>query len=113
MDIFPVITMHFSGGADLVLGKNNTYRAFSGEGAICLTIVCGCPLALAPNQAIFGNKAQNNFLVGYDPSSRLVSFKPTSDCGNIPIDDHSVSAASLFQFNINFVLFLFALSLTN
>ncbi|CAH8355378.1 unnamed protein product [Eruca vesicaria subsp. sativa] len=104
MDIFPVITMHFSGGADLVLGKSNTYMAFNGDGAICLTIVCG-------RRAIFGNKAQNNFLVGYDPSSRLVSFKPTSDCGNITIDDHSVSAASLFQFNINFVLFLFVLSL--
>ncbi|KAJ0237230.1 hypothetical protein HA466_0251260 [Hirschfeldia incana] len=68
MDIFPVITMHFSGGADLVLGKNNTYVHY-GE-AICLTIVCD-PLPPNFEEAIFGNKAQNNFLVGYDLSSRL------------------------------------------
>ncbi|CAN7052295.1 unnamed protein product [Brassica oleracea var. botrytis] len=100
MDIFPVITMHFSGGADLVLGKNNTYMDY-GEGAICLIIICG-PAAPNFGEAIFGNIAQNNFLVGYDLSSRLVSFKPT-DCGvtqDIPIDDNSISAASLFQFNI-------------
>ncbi|CAH8309875.1 unnamed protein product [Eruca vesicaria subsp. sativa] len=73
MDIFPVITMHFSGGADLVLGKNNTYMGLNGEGAICLIIVCGGPLA--PNQAIFGNKAHNNFLVGYDLSSRRYCYR--------------------------------------
>ncbi|CAN7003421.1 unnamed protein product, partial [Brassica rapa subsp. trilocularis] len=102
MDIFPVITMHFSGGADLVLGKNNTYMDY-GEGAICLNIICGPPSPTF-GEAIFGNIAQNNFLVGYDLSSRLVSFKPT-DCGvtqDIPIDDNSSSAASLFQFNIKF-----------
>nr|VDD12930.1 unnamed protein product [Brassica oleracea] len=102
MDIFPVITMHFSGGADLVLGKNNTYMDY-GEGAICLIIICG-PAAPNFGEAIFGNIAQNNFLVGYDLSSRLVSFKPT-DCGvtqDIPIDDNSISAASLFQFNIKY-----------
>ncbi|KAJ0234101.1 hypothetical protein HA466_0276430 [Hirschfeldia incana] len=105
MDIFPVITMHFSGGADLVLGKNNTYMD-NGE-AICLIIICG---QLAPNfkEALFGNKAQNNFLVGYDLSSRLVSFKPT-DCG--VTQDIPISAGSLFQFNIKFVLFIFVLSL--
>ena len=111
MDIFPVITMHFSGGADLVLGKNNTYMDY-GEGAICLNIICGPPSPTF-GEAIFGNIAQNNFLVGYDLSSRLVSFKPT-DCGvtqDIPIDDNSSSAASLFQFNIKFVLFIFVLSL--
>ncbi|KAJ4872211.1 Eukaryotic aspartyl protease family protein [Raphanus sativus] len=108
MDIFPVITMHFSGGADLVLGKNNTYMDINGE-AICLIVICGS----TEEEAIFGNKAQNNFLVGYDLFSRLVSFKPT-DCGvtqDIPIDDDSISAASLFQFNIKFVLFIFVLSL--
>ncbi|KAL0744587.1 hypothetical protein Bca4012_086100 [Brassica carinata] len=78
MDIFPVITMHFSGGADLVLGKNNTYMD-NGE-AICLIIICGPLVPNAEEEAVFGNKAQNNLLVGYDPSSRLVSFKPT-DCG--------------------------------
>ncbi|CAG7881785.1 unnamed protein product [Brassica rapa] len=38
MDIFPVITMHFQGGADLVLDKYNTYM-ISGE-TICLMILC-------------------------------------------------------------------------
>ncbi|WZY89907.1 hypothetical protein YC2023_046642 [Brassica napus] len=84
MDVFPVITMHFSGGADLVLDKHNTY--ISNGHAICLLILC-------KEEALFGNTAQNNFLVGYDHSSRLISFKPT-DCEvaqDIPRD--SISAA--------------------
>ncbi|WZZ23673.1 hypothetical protein YC2023_007074 [Brassica napus] len=92
MDVFPVITMHFSGGADLVLDKNNTYMAFNGQ-AICLIIICG-PVTPIAEKAIFGNRAQNNFLVGYDRSSLQVSFKPT-DCGvtqDMPRD--STSAAS-------------------
>ncbi|KAJ0260125.1 Aspartic proteinase CDR1-like protein [Hirschfeldia incana] len=109
MDIFPVITMHFSGGADLVLDKNNTYMD-NGE-AICLMIVCGPVSPIAETLALFGNRAQNNFLVGYDHSSLKVSFKPT-DCGvteNKPRD--STSAASLLQLNIKFVLFIVVLSL--
>ncbi|CAG7889368.1 unnamed protein product [Brassica rapa] len=70
MDIFPVITMHFQGGADLVLDKYNTYMMY-GE-VTCLMILCD------PGTPILGNRAQNNFLVGYDPSSLLVSFKPTN-----------------------------------
>ncbi|KAF8047662.1 hypothetical protein N665_2889s0001 [Sinapis alba] len=108
MDIFPVITMHFSGGADLVLDKNNTYMS-NGQ-AICLMIMCG-PMTPIAEEAVFGNRAQNNFLVGYDHSSLLVSFKPTV-CGvtqDKPRD--SVSAASFLQFNIKFVLFIFVLSL--
>ncbi|KAF8112953.1 hypothetical protein N665_0058s0052 [Sinapis alba] len=70
MDIFPVITMHFQGGADLVLDKYNTYVTY-GE-VTCLMILCHS------GRSIFGNRAQNNFLVGYDPSSLLVSFKPTN-----------------------------------
>ncbi|KAL0712199.1 hypothetical protein Bca4012_019177 [Brassica carinata] len=69
MDIFPVITMHFQGGADLVLDKYNTYKT-NGE-TTCLMILCDT------RTPTFGNRAQNNFLVGYDPSSLLVSFKPT------------------------------------
>ncbi|CAH8361243.1 unnamed protein product [Eruca vesicaria subsp. sativa] len=111
MDVFPVITMHFTGGADLVLGKTNTYMAVNG-GDICLAIICGPTIPLPGGvDAIFGNRAQNNFLVGYDDSSRLFSFKPT-DCGvkqDIPRD--SVSAASFLQFNITFVLFIYVLSL--
>ncbi|CAA7039607.1 unnamed protein product [Microthlaspi erraticum] len=74
IDIFPVITMHFSGGADLVLDKYNTY--LSDGGMYCLAILCADPTDV---EGTFGNRAQNNFLVGYDPSSLLVSFKPT-DC---------------------------------
>ncbi|KAF3529343.1 hypothetical protein DY000_02041678 [Brassica cretica] len=70
MDIFPVIKMHFQGGADLVLDKYNTYMMY-GE-VTCLMILCD------PGTPILGNRAQNNFLVGYDPSSLLVSFKPTN-----------------------------------
>ncbi|KFK31747.1 hypothetical protein AALP_AA6G154000 [Arabis alpina] len=73
IEIFPVITMHFSGGADLVLERYNMYGV--SRGVACMTLVCGDPTQLA----IFGNRAQNNILVGYDPSSLLVSFKPT-DC---------------------------------
>ncbi|KAL0740931.1 hypothetical protein Bca4012_082444 [Brassica carinata] len=70
MDIFPVITMHFSGGADLVLDKNNTYMA-NGQ-AICLMIICGPLSPNAEKLSLFGNRAQNNFLVGYDHSSLKV-----------------------------------------
>ncbi|KAL0740941.1 hypothetical protein Bca4012_082454 [Brassica carinata] len=109
MDIFPVITMHFSVGADLVFDRNNTYVALNGE-AICLAIMCA-PMTPIAEEALFGNRAQNNFLVGYDHSSLKVSFKPT-DCGvtqDKPRD--STSAASFLQFNIKFVLFIFVLSL--
>ncbi|OAP09582.1 hypothetical protein AXX17_AT2G24230 [Arabidopsis thaliana] len=74
IDIFPVITMHFSGGADLVLDKYNMYMESNSGGLFCLAIICNSPT----QEAIFGNRAQNNFLVGYDSSSLLVSFKPTN-----------------------------------
>ncbi|CAA0372701.1 unnamed protein product [Arabidopsis thaliana] len=74
IDIFPVITMHFSGGADLVLDKYNMYVASNTGGVFCLAIICNSPI----EEAIFGNRAQNNFLVGYDSSSLLVSFSPTN-----------------------------------
>ncbi|CAN7018240.1 unnamed protein product, partial [Brassica oleracea var. botrytis] len=73
----------------LVLDKHNTYMAYGH--AICLVILCNA------EEALFGNRAQNNFLVGYDHSSRLVSFKPT-DCEvaqDIPRD--SISAALVLQ----------------
>ncbi|CAL9234607.1 unnamed protein product, partial [Arabidopsis halleri] len=73
IEIFPMITMHFSGGADLVLDKYNMYMELNRGGVFCLAIICNNPTQVA----IFGNRAQNNFLVGYDSSSLLVSFKPT------------------------------------
>ncbi|XP_010470147.1 PREDICTED: aspartic proteinase CDR1-like [Camelina sativa] len=75
IEIFPVITMHFSGGADLVLEKYNMYVESEGGGLFCMAVICGN----SKQEAIFGNRAQNNFLVSYDSSSLLVSFKPT-DC---------------------------------
>ncbi|CAA7050636.1 unnamed protein product [Microthlaspi erraticum] len=78
LDVFPVITMHFSGGADLVLDKYNTYVTYGAGGVYCLAFMCTDPTSYA----IFGNRAQHNFLVGYDPSSLLVSFKPT-DCSSL------------------------------
>ncbi|KFK31743.1 hypothetical protein AALP_AA6G153200 [Arabis alpina] len=73
IEIFPVITMHFSGGADLVLERYNMYEVGRG-GVACMTLVCGGPTEVP----IFGNRAQNNILIGYDPSSLLVSFAPTN-----------------------------------
>lgn len=73
IDVFPVITMHFSGGADLVLDKYNMYDN-TGDG-YCLAISCVGPT----EDAYFGNRAQNNLLIGYDSSSELVSFEST-DC---------------------------------
>ncbi|KAG7568297.1 Aspartic peptidase domain superfamily [Arabidopsis thaliana x Arabidopsis arenosa] len=74
IEIFPVITMHFSGGADLVLDKYNMYLELNRGGVFCLAIICNNPTQVA----VFGNRAQNNLLVGYDSSSQLVSFKPTN-----------------------------------
>ncbi|CAH2059359.1 unnamed protein product [Thlaspi arvense] len=72
--MFPAITMHFSGGADLALDNYNMYVE-NGGGVTCLGIVCGGP----NDDAFFGNRAQNNWLIGYDTSSEVISFKST-DC---------------------------------
>ncbi|XP_058777063.1 aspartic proteinase CDR1-like [Vicia villosa] len=69
---FPVITAHFSGG-DVKLDSKGSFKSLSKE------IKC---LAIFPQKydfAIFGNKAQVNYLVGYDLKKNIVSFKPT-DC---------------------------------
>ncbi|CAN8302655.1 unnamed protein product [Cochlearia groenlandica] len=73
IDVFPRIAMHFAGGVDLVLENYNIYIDVE-EGVYCVTIMCSGP----GGEAVFGNRAQNNFLVGYDTSSELVSFKPTN-----------------------------------
>ncbi|ESQ37451.1 hypothetical protein EUTSA_v10002859mg [Eutrema salsugineum] len=77
VDIFPVITMHFSNDADLVLEKYNMFVDVGGD-VFCLAIMCSS-MTQDDGIAIFGNRAQNNFLVGYDSSSSVVSFMPT-DC---------------------------------
>nr|KYP40850.1 Aspartic proteinase nepenthesin-1 [Cajanus cajan] len=67
----PVIVAHFN-GADIKLNAINTFIV-AGDGVVCL--------AFLPSQtgAIFGNLAQQNFLVGYDLQKKIISFKPT-DC---------------------------------
>ncbi|VVB02200.1 unnamed protein product [Arabis nemorensis] len=71
--IFPVVTMHFLGGADLVLDRQGMYVDMGRNYFVAITCV-------GPTEdAIFGNIAQNNWLVGYDTYSQLVSFKST-DC---------------------------------
>ncbi|CAH2060272.1 unnamed protein product [Thlaspi arvense] len=70
---YPVITMHFSGGADLKMEHYNMFVQIGGS--YCLAILCG-------SRATYRNRAQNNLLVGYDISSQLVSFKST-DCSTL------------------------------
>jgi len=65
-----VITAHFRGGADLKLNPVNTFLQVA-DGIICLAFHSG-------ETAIFGNVAQQNFLVGYDLQKQTVSFKPTN-----------------------------------
>ncbi|KAJ1439606.1 Xylanase inhibitor, C-terminal [Sesbania bispinosa] len=67
----PIITTHFK-GADVQLNALNTFLPIQ-NGIVCF--------AFASSQigAIFGNWAQQNFLIGYDLQRKTVSFKPT-DC---------------------------------
>ncbi|XP_057452639.1 aspartic proteinase CDR1-like [Lotus japonicus] len=68
---FPIIIAHFK-GADVKLNANNTFILVE-YGIACFTFL--------PTQAypIYGNLAQQNFLVGYDLQNNVISFKPT-DC---------------------------------
>ncbi|KAK7314199.1 hypothetical protein VNO77_39412 [Canavalia gladiata] len=67
----PVITAHFS-GADVQLNAINIFVQVS-EGVACLAF------RSSDTDAIFGNLAQQNLLVGYDIKNNVLSFKPT-DC---------------------------------
>ncbi|KAL2326426.1 hypothetical protein Fmac_025484 [Flemingia macrophylla] len=67
----PVITAHFT-GADVQLNPVNTFIQVADE-IICLAFQA------SEDQAIFGNLAQQNLLVGYDLQKNTLSFKPT-DC---------------------------------
>ncbi|KAK7283925.1 hypothetical protein RIF29_13674 [Crotalaria pallida] len=68
----PVITAHFS-GADVRLNTLNTFLQVAEE-VVCLAFV-----SVKFPYIIYGNLAQQNFLVGYDLQKFVVSFKPT-DC---------------------------------
>ncbi|CAN1233692.1 Aspartic proteinase CDR1, partial [Linum perenne] len=67
----PRITVHFQ-GADVEPPLSNVFIQVSD------TVTC---LAFqgSDNGSIYGNVAQQNFLIGYDIQKRTVSFKPT-DC---------------------------------
>lgn len=69
----PIITAHFS-GADVQLNALNTFVQVADE-VVCFAFTSSPSGA----NAIFGNVAQQNLLVGYDLQKNIVSFKPT-DC---------------------------------
>jgi hypothetical protein len=70
-NIFPIITVHFSGG-DVKVNYNSTFIPIK-KGIMCFTFL--------PFQGpvIFGTFAQHNLLVGYDLNKSIISFKPI-DC---------------------------------
>ncbi|CAJ2639527.1 unnamed protein product [Trifolium pratense] len=70
----PIITAHFS-GADVKLNALNTFYQTDHE-VWCFAFVTG---AQFPRGVIFGNVAQQNFLVGFDLQKNIISFKP-ADC---------------------------------
>ncbi|KAI5653281.1 hypothetical protein M9H77_30468 [Catharanthus roseus] len=67
----PIVVFRFL-GADVKLRATNIFIQ-SSPSAVCLAIIP------TRNDAIFGNIAQTNFLVGYNLIKGIVSFKPT-DC---------------------------------
>ncbi|CAI0432796.1 unnamed protein product [Linum tenue] len=67
----PPVTAHFKGG-DVALRPYNVLVPMSD------TVVCLAFYGL-DEISIYGNIAQQNFLVGYDLLKQTVSFKPT-DC---------------------------------
>jgi hypothetical protein len=70
-NIFPIITVHFSGG-DVKVNYNSTFIPVK-KGIMCFTFL--------PFQGpvIFGSLAQHNLLVGYDLNKSIISFK-SIDC---------------------------------
>ncbi|CAN0892784.1 Aspartic proteinase CDR1 [Linum grandiflorum] len=69
----PPITMHFL-GADMVLPASNAFLKVSD------TVIC---LVFSPRDdglSIYGNVAQQNFLIGFDLGKKTMSFKP-AECG--------------------------------
>ncbi|RDX82827.1 Aspartic proteinase CDR1, partial [Mucuna pruriens] len=65
----PVITAHFR-SAHVKLNAIKTFIE-AGHGVVCLAFLS------TQTSSIFGNRGQQNFLVGYDLQKKMVSFKPT------------------------------------
>ncbi|PKA50117.1 Aspartic proteinase CDR1 [Apostasia shenzhenica] len=74
----PKLTFRFSGGALVVLPRENAYVQVA-ENTECL--------ALIPNAVesvnIFGNIAQQNFHIGYDLENMKLTFVPVADCSKL------------------------------
>ncbi|MCL7032869.1 hypothetical protein MKW94_026224 [Papaver nudicaule] len=68
---YPSITFHFT-GADIKLPEENSFVGT--QDGVCLNC-----LPAFDDIVVYGNVAQNNFLVEYDLKDSKVSFKPT-DC---------------------------------
>ncbi|KAK9911436.1 hypothetical protein M0R45_035345 [Rubus argutus] len=68
----PTITAHFT-GADVKLKVLNTFLRVS------MDVVCFAFRPITQGNAVFGNMAQANLLIGYDLKQETLSFKPT-DC---------------------------------
>ncbi|KAE9592733.1 hypothetical protein Lal_00029347 [Lupinus albus] len=69
----PIITANFD-GADVKLNALNTFVEVS-EGITCFVFI-------PSSFPIFGNLAQQNFLIGYDVQNQVLKFKPT-DCSKL------------------------------
>ncbi|CAN1794012.1 Aspartic proteinase CDR1 [Linum perenne] len=67
----PPVTVHFQ-GADLAMTPDNIFIHVSDK-IMCLAFYANDELS------IYGNVAQQNFLIGYDLQKHTISFKPT-DC---------------------------------
>ncbi|CAN1793996.1 Aspartic proteinase CDR1 [Linum perenne] len=67
----PPVTVHFQ-GADLAMTSDNIFIHVSDK-IMCLAFYANDELS------IYGNVAQQNFLIGYDLQKHTLSFKPT-DC---------------------------------
>lgn len=67
-EMFPDVTFHFAGGADVVLRPLNAFTEPSEDGLVCLA------MQATNGTAIFGNMAQQDLHVGFDLDGRNVAF---------------------------------------
>ncbi|OVA15057.1 Peptidase A1 [Macleaya cordata] len=70
---FPSLTYHFVNGADLVVGSKNLFQQVADR------VVCLSMLRNDDSISIIGSKSQENYIVGYDFHTKLISFGPY-DC---------------------------------
>ncbi|VVB11068.1 unnamed protein product [Arabis nemorensis] len=73
---FPIVTFHFSDGAELSLDTKSVFTQMDIPGVFCLTVTP----STSGNLSIIGALAQQNYNVGYDLKAKKVSFE-NIDCG--------------------------------